>query len=66
MSEQLTQASTGLLTYEQAAAKLSVSVRTLKDWVSRKKIRAIRMGGAVRFRDADLEAFISRNATIRY
>lgn len=65
MSEQ-TQ-SPGLLTYAQAAAKLGIGIRTLKAWVKARRIRAIRLSpGAVRFRESDLELFISRKATISY
>jgi len=56
-----------LLTYDEAAVRLGVCVRTLKSWVAARKLRAIRITPkVVRFRECDLEGFISRKATIAY
>ena len=47
-----------LLTRRQAARQLNLSHRTLEHWTSQKKIKFIRVGGQVRFRQADLNAYL--------
>ena len=50
-----------LLTPQETAEYLSVSKRTLKRLVSEKKLAAIKVRGAMRFRFKDIEAFIERS-----
>lgn len=50
-----------LLSVEEAAAYLNIAVWTLRHWVSDRKIPFVRLGRLVRFRQADLDAYISRN-----
>ena len=49
-----------LLSVEDAAAYLQIAVWTLRHWVSDRKIPFVRMGRLVRFRQQDLDAFITR------
>lgn len=51
-----------LYDYDEAAAMLKTSTRTLRRWVQRKEIGHVRHGRQVRFRQADLEKFAERNA----
>lgn len=44
--------------YEQAAAYLGVSPRAVRRFVAEKRIRFYKVGKFVRFKDADLDAFI--------
>jgi excisionase family DNA binding protein len=55
---QPTHVSRGLLTTEEAADYLHLSPWTLRHWVLDERIRCVRLGRLVRFRLADLEAFI--------
>lgn len=48
-----------LLTYEAAAAALSVSVRQVKRLVAAKQISAVQVLGATRIRACDLEDFVA-------
>ena len=49
-----------LLTEVEVAAALSVSVATLRSWRTRGgKVPFVRIGAAVRYRPADVEAYIS-------
>jgi excisionase family DNA binding protein len=48
-----------LLTVEQAAAKLQIKAKTLKDWLRAGRIRGVRVGKLWRLRESDLEAFIT-------
>ena len=50
-----------LLTTEQAAEYLSVSVRTVKQLMSSGRLRYIKIGRATRLDPADLDAFIAQN-----
>ena len=50
-----------LLAVEDAAAYLQIAVWTLRHWVSDRKIPFVRMGRLVRFRQQDLDAYISRH-----
>ena len=50
-----------LLTVQEAARLLAVSVSTLYGWVWQRRIPFIKVGRAVRFDLADLEAFIEQN-----
>lgn len=48
-----------LLTLRQAAAYMGLSVHTLRQWVSQRRIPFVKLGRAVRFNPADLAAFIT-------
>jgi excisionase family DNA binding protein len=56
-----TQNSTRLLTVQDAAHLLAVSVSTLYGWVWQRRIPYIKVGRALRFDLADLERFIEAN-----
>ena len=51
-----------LYSRQEAARQLSVSVRTLFDWVKEGKIRPKRVGGRVLFPHRELERFASEEA----
>jgi excisionase family DNA binding protein len=53
----------GLLTPDQAADYLSISKSTLAVWRStnRKRLAYVKVGGGVRYRKQDLDAFIASN-----
>lgn len=58
----MTQAQTsGLLTVQEAAQFLRVSVSTLYGWVWQRRISFVKIGRALRFDRADLEKFIRAN-----
>ena len=50
-----------LLTAGEAAEYLRISERTLRHWVSDKKIRFIKIGRSVRFKKAHLDRFLQDN-----
>lgn len=50
-----------LVSVEQAAQILSVSVSTLYGWVWQRRIAFIKLGRALRFDVSDLQEFIRRN-----
>lgn len=54
---------TGLMNTEQAAEYLSIKPATLAVWRStnRRKLAYVKVGGQVRYRRVDLEAFINAN-----
>lgn len=56
-------APSGLMTTEQAAAYLALKPATLQVWRStnRKKLTYVKVGGQVRYRRQDLDAFIEQN-----
>jgi excisionase family DNA binding protein len=54
-----------LLTKDQAAELLTISVRMLERLVATGSIVPTRIGGAIRFSPAQLEAFIERSTTSR-
>lgn len=56
-------APSGLLTTDQAAAYLAVKPGTLQVWRStnRKVLPYVKIGGQVRYRQQDLDAFIASN-----
>lgn len=54
-----------LLTREQAADRLAVSVPTVDRLIARRELRAVRIGRAVRVRPADLERFLGRLPEVR-
>jgi excisionase family DNA binding protein len=47
-----------LVTVQEAARYLAVSVSTLYGWVWQRRVPFIKMGRALRFDPADLEAFV--------
>jgi excisionase family DNA binding protein len=49
-----------LMTKREAADRLSISTRTLDRIRSKGEIKAVQVGGQVRFRPEDVEKFISR------
>lgn len=50
--------SENLLTPEEAAERIAVSPRTLRDWLRAGELRGVKVGKLWRVRPADLEAFI--------
>ena len=50
-----------LVSVEQAAQILSVSVSTLYGWVWQRRIPFVKLGRALRFDVSDLQEFIRRN-----
>ncbi len=52
---------TQLLRPREAAAFLSISERTLKRLVARGDLGSVRVGKALRFEEAELRAFLTRN-----
>jgi excisionase family DNA binding protein len=52
---------TPLLTTEQAAVRLQVSVRTMKNLLSDGQVAFVKVGRATRIEERDLEAFIAQN-----
>ena len=50
-----------LLTISEAAEYLAISERSVKRLIARGDLPCIRVGSALRFAFADLEAFIARN-----
>ncbi|MHC4196880.1 MAG: helix-turn-helix domain-containing protein [Planctomycetota bacterium] len=44
-----------LLTVEDTAKALNISVSTLRDWIQYRRIPFIRLGRCIRFRPEDLE-----------
>jgi excisionase family DNA binding protein len=51
-----------LLTVEQAAAKLQIAPKTLKDWLRAGRIKGVRLGKLWRIKERDLEAFVDQGA----
>lgn len=47
-----------LLDVPAAAAYLSVSERTIREWVYKRRVRFCKVGRAVRFRPSDLDAMV--------
>jgi excisionase family DNA binding protein len=52
-----------LVTVNDAAKYLAVSVPTLYGWVYQRRIPFVKVGRALRFELVDLDAFIQRNRT---
>lgn len=48
-----------LLTIEELAAELSLAKATLREWCWTKRIPFVKLGRAVRFRRADIEAWLA-------
>jgi excisionase family DNA binding protein len=51
-----------LLTVEQAAAKLQIAPKTLKDWLRAGRIKGVRLGKLWRVKERDLEAFVEQSS----
>jgi excisionase family DNA binding protein len=51
-----------LLTVEQAAAKLQIAPKTLKDWLRAGRIKGVRLGKLWRIKERDLEEFVEQGA----
>jgi excisionase family DNA binding protein len=52
------------LTVEDVMRRYTVARPTVYSWVRRKVLRAVKLGGAVRFYASDLERFERRGATM--
>ncbi len=48
-----------LLAVDEAARALSISIHTLRAWVSQKRIPYVKLGRRVLFRSEDLQAYIN-------
>jgi len=48
----------GLLTFPEAAGYLGISVQTLRNWTSVKRVAYVKIGSRTMFRQIDLDAFI--------
>jgi len=48
----------GLRSRQEAAAYLGISPDTLKKWTTQRRIPFVKLGGAVRYRLSDLDAYI--------
>ena len=49
-----------LRTVEQAAADLSVSIHTIRAWIAKRKIGAVRLGRAVRVPSTEIARLVER------
>jgi excisionase family DNA binding protein len=47
-----------LLTVEEAANALSISIHTIRAWISQKRIPYVKLGRRVLFRHDDLQTYI--------
>jgi excisionase family DNA binding protein len=52
-----------LMTVQDAAQYLAVSISTLYGWVWQRRIPFVKMGRALRFDPADLQEFVEANRT---
>ena len=50
-----------LISVHEAAAYLKIAVWTLRHWVGQRKIPFVKLGRLVRFRQADLDAYVSKH-----
>ena len=57
----LTQALEPLLSVQQTAGILGISHNTLRNWIQRKKIARVKVGGRVMFRPDTIREFIAHN-----
>jgi excisionase family DNA binding protein len=46
---------------EEAAEYLNIEIKTLRNWTSSKKIPFSKIGGTVRYRKSDIDAFLKQN-----
>lgn len=49
-----------LLTPEEAAARMAVSPKTVRDWLREGKLQGVKVSNLWRVRPEDLEAFVRR------
>lgn len=54
-----------LLTVEEAADRLAVAVRTIREWLRTGKLAGVKAGRLWRIREEDLEAFLLEPGEIR-
>jgi excisionase family DNA binding protein len=54
-----------LLTTRQVADRFGLSPETVLRWVRRGQLPAFRLGGAIRFREQELDAWLEQRATPR-
>jgi excisionase family DNA binding protein len=52
-----------LLTVQEAAERLNVSVRNIREQIYRRRFPIVKIGRLVRIEEAELEAFIDRGRT---
>lgn len=52
-----------LLTVQQAAERLNVSVRNIREHIYRRRLHIVKIGRLVRIEEGELEAFIDRGRT---
>jgi excisionase family DNA binding protein len=50
-----------LLTVEEAADRLAVAVRTIREWLRTGKLAGVKAGRLWRIREEDLEAFLQKS-----
>ena len=51
----------GLMDIANAAAYLGISVRTLRKWKDKRLVPFVKLGGLLKFRKSDLDAWIEQN-----
>jgi excisionase family DNA binding protein len=49
----------GLLTASQAATYLGISIHTLRQWVSQRRVPVVKLGRSTRFNPTDLAAYVA-------
>jgi excisionase family DNA binding protein len=49
-----------LLTAQQVAARCQVALRTVRRWIAEGDLPVLRLGGAIRIAEADLDRFLHR------
>lgn len=49
-----------LLTVEELADAIGITPKTIRNWVSRREIPHVKIGGKTRFRKGSIEAWLSR------
>ena len=52
-----------LYTCEEVAARYSMKLTTIYDWIRNKTLGAVKVGRGYRVRESDLEAFEAKNLT---
>lgn len=52
-----------LLTAREVAERFGLTVETVLRWTRRGELPAFKLGAAIRYREADLEAWLERHAT---
>lgn len=54
-----------LLTPEEAAHKLGIAPRTMREWLRSGKLLGVKLGRLWRIRETDLEAFIAKSGSVK-